>query len=132
MVQHLKSCAKCSDECAQMGLVMGELRESATAAAEYHRQRAVVGVVAQPRVSRMAWAMATAVLFLGVATPVALRTRGGGPVVVKAPVTQISDEALLNGIQNDLSSSVPEPLQALASTASPTNASTTSSIQRKN
>ena len=114
---HLSGCAQCSAELASLRGAFGNFREATSTVAEQHRLSAVA---APPRrVPRMAWGLATAALFVSVAAPFAVHRRVAVPAVgpvAQAPAT-MSDEALLDNVQNDLSSSVPESLLPLAATS---------------
>lgn len=129
--QHLGKCARCVEDVASMREVLGNFRSATTVSAEHHRQMAVPLVPS--RVPTAAWVMASVVLFAGIATPFAVRRQPVPPVVVGvSPQTSatISDEALLNSVQNDLSASVPESLLPLADTS--TNAVNSTDEKRKN
>jgi hypothetical protein len=130
--RHLSGCALCAGELTSLREVFGDMRE-ATAAAAAHHQR-FVATAGSRKVPRMAWALACVALFVSVTAPVALHHRDVAPVVQKAAtpaaVATISDEALLNSVQNDLSTSVPESLLPLTDTS--TNATNSKSEQRKN
>jgi len=84
--------------------------------------------------SRPAFLLAAAAMLLTVALPLAMRHQHeaayAAAMVSSAPAHSIeSDEALLEGIDRDLSASVPAPMQSLADpTASATTASTTTSV----
>ena len=86
---------------------------------------------------RMAWALATAMLFIAVGAPLAVHHRNVTPEVTgnvseHADAT-ISDEALLDGVQNDLSTSVPASMLPLAGTSpSTTDSADSTAAQRKN
>jgi hypothetical protein len=128
---HLESCAQCAGEVVSLREVFGDLREATAASAEHHRR--FVSTAGARRVPRMAWAFVSAALFIAAATPVAVHYRSANHVVARpapdAAVT-ISDEALLDGVQDDLSTSVPASLQPLAGTSTDTTKST--EAQRKN
>ena len=51
--------------------LLNDLRDSAHATASYHRERAIIAP-ASPRLPRMAWALASLLLTVGIATPFAL------------------------------------------------------------
>ena len=115
VAHHLKSCTWCAEEIATLSAMLGEMRSSATEVAA--RQRSVAILPVRRAVSGLAWAGAVAALLVAGLMPLALHHRGGAPVApAKAmvePGAQVSDEALLNSIQNDLSSSVPESMTPL-------------------
>jgi hypothetical protein len=134
--RHLSGCVQCAGELAALREVFGDLREATAASAEYHRR--FVSTPVTRRTPRMAWAMAAVVLFVAVATPVAVHHRQAPTVVhvgaaANADAT-ISDEALLDGVQNDLSTSVPASMLPLAGTSTSTTASAVDSAdaQRTN
>jgi hypothetical protein len=121
---HLAGCARCASELVSLREVFGNLREATAASAEHHRR--FVATAGSRRVPRMAWALATAALFIAAVTPIAVHHRSTTRVGVGAtpgPDATISDEALLDGVQNDLSSSVPTSLQPLAGTTTYTTKS---------
>ena len=129
--QHLGKCARCVEDVASMREVLGNFREATAASAEHHRHLATP--VAPSRVPRVAWVLASVVLFAGIATPFAVRRPAVQPVVPNVSTqgsTAISDEALLNNVQNDLSASVPDSLLPLADTS--TSAVNSTDEQRKN
>jgi hypothetical protein len=115
--QHLGSCVQCAGELASLREVFGNLREATSAAAEHHRR--YVSTAAARRVPRMAWGLVAAALFMSVGAPLVVRHRNAS--VVAGNVSQgpaaISDDALLDGVQADLSSSVPDSLLPLAGTS---------------
>jgi hypothetical protein len=114
---HLSGCAQCSGELASVRETFGNFRETASAVAEQHRLLAATST--PRRVPRMAWGLAAAALFVSIAAPFATHRRVAVPAVEPAaqvPAT-MSDEALLDNVQNDLSSSVPESLLPLAATS---------------
>jgi hypothetical protein len=123
---HLSGCAQCSEELASLRGAFGNFREAASAVAEQHRLLAVTST--PRRVPRMAWGLAAAALFMSIAAPFTVHRRVAVPI--EGPVTQnavtMSDEALLDNVQNDLSSSVPESLLPLAATSTNATDVTTS------
>lgn len=128
---HLSKCGRCADDVASMREALGNFRSAATRAAEHHRHFAAPVIAAG--VSRMAWVLASVVLFAGIAAPFVVRRETARPVpgnVAAQPAETISDEALLNNVQNDLSASVPESLLPLAGTS--TSASNSTNAKRKN
>jgi len=133
--RHLGECARCEGELASLREVLGDLRMATAASAEHHRRFATTPEVR--RVPRMAWALATAMLFVGAVTPLVLHYRDAGHVVPGRPPAvanvTISDEALLNGVQNDLSTSVPASMLPLAgASTSTTDSADTTAAQRTN
>jgi len=138
-VRHLGECARCAAELAALREVLGDLRMTTAASAEHHRRFAPAPATHAEarRVPRMAWGLATAMLFVGAVTPVVLHYRGADHVVPGGPPAvanaTISDEALLNGVQNDLSTSVPASMLPLAGTSTSTKDSADSiAAQRTN
>ena len=127
--QHLGKCARCVEDVASMRVVLGDFRSAAAGSAEYHQNFAEP--VAAVRVPSTAWVLASVVLFAAIAAPFAVRHQEPVPsvVVARAP-DAISDEALLDNVQNDLSASVPESLLPLAGTF--TNAVNSTNGKRKN
>jgi anti-sigma factor RsiW len=128
--QHLSGCTECSAELESLQEVMDDLRLAAIASAAEHRRVAVLPVVSH----RTPWAMwgllATAALIC-IAGPLAVRTRPAHVTAIDVPQQQmqgaVSDEQLMSNIQDDLSSSVPEPMMPLtASVMSSDQASATS------
>jgi len=115
VTQHLKKCARCGEDVATMRGLLGDFREAATGVAEQYR---LAPVRMQKRAPRMAWALAAAALVVGVATPVVVHHRDAGRGVppVAADMPAMSDEALLQNVQDDLSASVPKSLLPLTST----------------
>jgi hypothetical protein len=133
--RHLGDCARCVGELAELREVLGSLRQATAMSAEHHRQYGSTAVTR--RVPRMAWALATAMLFVAVGAPLAVHYRGVTSVVPgnvpMAPDATISDEALLDGVQNDLSTSVPASMLPLAGTStSTTDSADSTAAQRKN
>jgi hypothetical protein len=134
--RHLGDCARCVGELAALREVFGNLREATAVSAEHHRR--FVSTVRARRVPRMAWALATAMLFVAVGAPLAVHHRGVTSVVpgnvTTGPGATISDEALLDGVQNDLSTSVPASMLPLAGTSTSTtdSAADSTAAQRKN
>jgi hypothetical protein len=134
--RHLGGCEQCAGELAALREVLGDLRMATAASAEHHRRFAPTTTAR--RVPRMAWALATAMLFVAAVTPVAVHY-GKGPVTAPGEAAAretatISDEALLDGVQNDLSTSVPASMLPLAGTSTSTTDSAADSgvAQRKN
>ena len=110
-------------EFASLRPLLNDLRDSAHATAGYHRERAIIAP-ASPRVPRMAWALASLLLTVGIATPFALHknhvtAQAAAPVAI-TPVTTtaISDDTLLADVQDDLTASVPTPMLPLTTSTS--------------
>jgi hypothetical protein len=86
--------------------------------------------------SRMAWVLATAMVFVAAVAPVVVH-HPQRPPVAKVKVSThadaaISDEALLAGVQNDLSTSVPASMLPLAGTSPSTSDSADSTAAQRN
>jgi hypothetical protein len=128
---HLGSCMACQSELATLRASLSNFRAAATgyAAVQAPKQRLVVAVA--PKTSwmpRPVWAasFASAVAVLGVSLSLMhshpVTQVAGRPVAAVSPAQpEVSDEALLDGIQRDLSTSVPpslEPLEVSAATGS--------------
>jgi anti-sigma factor RsiW len=130
---HLAACAECAEEVVELREALGNFRVAAAASAERHyRLAAAPAAPAARRLPRVAWAAAMSALVLSIAAPIALHRRTVTPRVTGnvAEHSAVSDDALLNDIQNDLSSSVPSPLLPLASTS--TNSVAPNLNSRKN
>jgi hypothetical protein len=117
VAHHVKTCKWCEEEIAALGAALGSVRSSAFETASRERTRAVM-----PRqtrsVPRLAWVGAVAAMLLAVSTPLTLHRNNvaavsPAPAAVESASQQISDEALLNSIQGDLASSVPESMTPL-------------------
>jgi hypothetical protein len=134
---HLLACVACQQEFSSLRGSLGNFRSAATsfAAAEgpsYAPRMNAVRSTA-PRLAPRIWAgsLATAALLLAVSVSVfhpgtpgpetATNTAPQAPQVTVAPV---SDEALLDGIQRDLSTSVPPSLEPLEVAAGSSDTST--------
>lgn len=119
---HLQMCGQCYEELRGLEAMFGALRVESADAALLERGRAVL-----PRrgvVRGWAFGAVAAALIAVVAVPVAMRHERAtnAPVAVAAPADAakkpaadaMSDEALLNSIQDDLSASEPAALSPLA------------------
>lgn len=116
---HLQQCARCYEELRSLEQLFGALRVESAAVASQERARAVLP---QRRPVR-AWMLGTATAALvvtAIAVPV-FTHHAPAPVAgstqantVRNTVEPISDEALLNSIQDDLSASEPAALRPLA------------------
>lgn len=136
--RHLDRCTSCAEELASLGGTLGDLRSSAGAFAEQQRPLAVIG--STRALPQFAWALgaaALAALALSFAAPLALTHRDHAPAARNAETPAItvavSDEALLDSVQNDLSSSVPASMLPLSgtSTASSDSSTVQNTFQRK-
>ncbi|HEY5329459.1 MAG TPA: hypothetical protein VIJ79_06225 [Acidobacteriaceae bacterium] len=134
--RHLGGCAQCAGELATLREVFGDLREATAASAEHHRRFA--SIAGARRTPRMAWAMAAVVFFAAAATPFAMHRRQAPRVVQRGAAggadATISDDALLDGVRNDLATSVPASMLPLAGTSTPTadSAADSTAAQRTN
>ncbi len=113
---HLATCAPCRQQLASLRATFADLRQSLTSLADsLPAHPAIVptkptaGITARPRV----WACAAAVLALGAAMVPALHHPAPRAAVVN-PTTQQDDEALLEGINQDLSTPIAPSLKPLA------------------
>ena len=131
--RHLRECAQCEQEVAATRGVLSDLRSQATYVAERHGR--LSSRRGRPRVPVIAWALAAAGLFMSAGAPLAVHYYGaaGAGVAVAPGPAAMSDEALLNSVQDDLSSSVPEPLLPLAgASSSPSSSTGSSNLRNKN
>ncbi len=123
--QHLLSCAQCRTEVAELRAALTGFRAAATglAAAEAPtlHPRPAAASPAPIGFRRYAWAASFATVAAMLALSVSLLgpAHPGGkavPAVVTAQTNApaVSDEALLDGIQQDLSTSIPPSLEPLA------------------
>ena len=116
--QHLKSCAACQHEVASLRESLTNFRGAATNFAAIAGPR-IPPVAARstsffgPKLWAASFATATAVLALSISMlhPIHNNTATAG---VQTVVTTESDDALLDGIQKDLSTSIPPSLEPLA------------------
>jgi hypothetical protein len=132
-MRHARDCEMCATELVQVRRLLGEFRESAEQTAD--RQR-LLAVMPRPRAGSAwlrggVWAgvlavvlAAASLMFVWGPTPIRLphlAQRGSTHAMpqARAETPELSDEALLNGVQNDLSSTVPAPLEPLATTTTP-------------
>ena len=126
VTQHLSGCSRCREELASFTNVFASLPQQAASAANLHRRLARVPQRSGSWLSLRVCGVATAVLLLGVAAPLAVRFQtpvGQAPAAPAAPAqvaAVMSDDALLTSVQNDLSSSVPESLLPLSAADSQT------------
>lgn len=132
--KHLDSCAACAAELARLRGVFGDFREAATASAKHHRY--LSPAAGRRKVPGPAWGLAFAALLISVGAPLAVHHRNSHPAVMAdQPMgedqpnaspqhAEISDEALLSGVQDDLSASVPRPLLPLSGTSTNSNSET--------
>jgi hypothetical protein len=119
---HLRSCSACQAELSTMQAAFANLRVAATAYAAaqtpYRAPRAIVAPQKQVWMRRPLWAasFAGAVAVLGILLSLTLSRQPAPPVqppAVAQAAPQVSDEALLEGTQRDLSTSVPPSLEPL-------------------
>ncbi len=151
---HLHSCYTCMAELTALGGTLDQFHTVAHAVAQREftaRPRSTVSLVSllsarRPAVRWMqplSFALAAALL-AAVAVPLTLPWHQPVTVPQTAKVSKpaahpseaasnaLSDEALLEGIDNDLSASIPEPMQPLADPTASSSSSTSSSTQRTN
>lgn len=130
--KHVDNCPRCAAELASLRNVLGDFRSAATASAKHHRY--LTPVARRRKLPVAAWGLAFAALLIAVGAPLAVH-RGlrmvtppdqalidGQPASPQQPA--ISDDALLSGVQADLSASVPRPLLPLSGTSTNSNADT--------
>ena len=124
--QHLRECHPCAAELASLSESLTAFRSTATAwsASEWNRSetrtRSLRLASARPR-SFIPAALWTAAAALVVAATLPLALHRTSPATPKAPVTAVhavaptsqSDEALLEEVNETLSSSIPSPMQPL-------------------
>jgi hypothetical protein len=123
---HLRTCAACSAEFANLREALSLFKEASVAHAshEFARLRSLdrpaypVMPIHRPYSQTLFWVTASAVLVAGI-LPVEMRwqrTLATPPAATFSAATHTaeSDEALLEDINRELSASVPDPMQALA------------------
>ena len=125
--RHLERCGSCAEELASLGGTLADLRSSADAFAT--QQKPFAAVTSPLKLPRFVWALGAAALAVSFATPLALTHRDHVPVAVDSEIpavtVAVSDEALLDSVQSDLSSSVPDSMLPLAGTSTAAADSTT-------
>ncbi len=122
--QHLLTCARCQAEVSDLRTALTGFRDAATSLAAAETPALRLRPEASPATSGFrpyAWAASFATIAAMLALSVSLlhpaHSRGNGvaPVVTAQTNTPaVSDEALLEGIQQDLSASIPPSLEPLA------------------
>lgn len=126
--KHVDGCASCAAELTALRLVLGDFRQAATASAKHHRYLAPAHN--RRRVPGPAWGIAFAALLISVGAPLAVHygEKNRPPVQIAIDGEQrvsaqpsISDDALLSGVQNDLSASVPRSMLPLSGTSTNSN-----------
>jgi hypothetical protein len=134
-VRHVRECGACSAELAVLRTVLVGVKESAVRAAD--RQRLLGAVEATPAerwsgwLRGGMWAGAMAAVLLVAVVPVEMMRKVQPTAKAVAASQQVaasaelSDDALLNGVQSDLSSTVPTPLEPLAGTTTTTTGTST-------
>jgi hypothetical protein len=140
---HLRSCLQCTAELQNLRSSLSSFRQAATSYAGqvYARtsiNRASIAPSPRYRSHILYWATAAA-LAIAVALPLGLHKQHHHPIApqpaVAAAVTPQaaeSDEALLDGIAQDLSTDVPSSMQPLADPTASTATVQYISVQRKN
>lgn len=126
---HLQVCPECNAEIDELASVFGDLREVSAFHAATERGRAILPATAScRRFSAWAYGSAAALFLTAGMVPIAIHHNSNQAEQAKAPqpaaVQTISDEALLNSIQNDLSASVPTAMEPLATTTHSSNSNT--------
>jgi hypothetical protein len=132
---HLKSCTNCREEVETISALLSEFRVASLLYAEQKQPSCAVSQPGKPRSALLPsrWSLASGVLACIVAMLPLVRllkpTRPVEPVSAaktgSTEAIEVSDEALLEDVRNDLSQSVPAPLQLLAATQSQASASST-------
>lgn len=124
---HLSQCELCWEEAEAIRAVLGDLKITVAATAEREWRSVAVRerkAIPQWAIPQWIWAGALAVLLIGLMpfATTARQHRVEAPVPVQAPAAEVtlSDEALLSGVQKDIATSVPEPLEPLAGTETTT------------
>ena len=117
---HVGSCAACCAELAMVSASLTNFRDAATslAHAEMSRQRVFVPTP-QPRYHRLVWSASLTLAAIVFAASVSFVRPG---IHVDAPIrvatqtasSNVSDDALLDNIQQDLATSIPPSLEPLA------------------
>jgi hypothetical protein len=140
---HLLECSSCTTELETLRNSLSLFREAAHNYADHRFAQPVVhkSIAPSPRFrSHIAYWAAAAALIVGVALPFTLHRSAAStpqPVAVvhsSTPAAE-SDEALLDGIADDLSTDVPSPMQPLADPTAGATVPTSSdsiSVQRTN
>lgn len=122
-------------ELAALRVILQDLRDTTTAAAEEHYRKAVVPA---PRraVSSLSWVFATAALIVCIAGPLSFQRRQPKQPVAVATTSQaaptMSDEVLLADIQSDLDDSVPAPLLPLSTDTTASDSSQAQTSTQRN
>ena len=133
--RHLDRCGVCAQELASLGGALIDLRSSAAAFAEQQRQRSVAAPAMKHGLPGFVWALGAAALAVSFAAPLALTHRNAVRGTVHSQGASvsvaISDEALLDSVQKDLSSGVPAPMLALAGTSTSTSTSPDSNTDQR-
>ncbi|MBS1814083.1 MAG: hypothetical protein JSS87_04340 [Acidobacteria bacterium] len=123
-VPHLQVCQPCMQELDQLSQIFADLRTASTEMAMGHHRLAILSSSGHS-LSRWAYAFAAVVALAVAIVPVALHHNHAVTGQAKQPLPHvqqtISDDALLNSIQSDLSASVPAAMEPLAATSGQTN-----------
>lgn len=140
---HLRSCLQCTAELQNLRTSLSTFRQAATSYADQVYARASINkasIAPSPRYRShiLYWATAAA-LAIAVALPLSLHRQQNAPIAHQSavaatvtPQTAESDEALLDGIAQDLSTDVPSSMQPLADPTASTATVQYISVQRKN
>lgn len=144
---HLRACLQCTAELQNLRASLSLFRQAADSyAGQVYSQSSInkASLAPSPRFrSHLLYWASAAVLMIAVALPVSLLHHQQAPVTPQpvaaetvapqaAPPPAESDEALLDGIAQDLSTSVPSPMQPLADPTDGTATVQNISAQRKN
>lgn len=129
--KHLQTCTSCRQEVDALADLLGRFRATSVLHAEKTQARYAWNEPAEqqrrlPVLTPLPWAIAAGALACALVTPPVLHFMARETAVAPAAVgkaapartVEISDEALLEGVRDDLAISVPAPLQPLAATSS--------------
>jgi hypothetical protein len=140
---HLRSCLQCTAELQNLRSSLSSFRQAATSyASQIYAQSSInkASIAPSPRYRShiLYWATAAA-LAIAVALPLSLHRQQNAPIAHQpaatatiTPQSTESDEALLDGIAQDLSTDVPSSMQPLADPTASTATVQYISAQRKN
>lgn len=142
--EHLRECPACADEFAALCQPIENFRSATTAWANHNSiRRSGTSSAGSNTVSHLTgWVLATATLAVAIIVPIAIHEHNSASRLVRNaatatsnrtnyPSTTIGDEALLEEIDQTVSSSIPSPMEPLADpTAGRSNK--TDSRSRKN
>ena len=130
---HLGACPACAAELASLRTSLTLFREASTFYSQQHLTRLRADTIATlPKrlVQPIYWA-AAAVLCIAAALPITLhRQNPSAPAASTSATTSQSDEALLEEIDQELSTPIPSPMQPLADPTASSAATPSTSSQR--